>query len=1013
MKKNFKFLGLLLALSGVVLASCGQKNDSTSSDSNVPSSNPTSDTTSASTSGSPTTLEKALEADYSNMTVQCVQSYDLGSGVEEEYFEELEYNDYTIIMPDEGDEDKTYLFYHDYQNQSYLYFEGDDTKDGAWLKNGLYDIDLSLRNTYFDWSYSKQYLHARDAVYQSGAYIISDDTVIAELNQTVFAFAWFNNIEYVMIFVTDGYISQITGLCSLENDDEYVIIKFTNIGTTTFTDSLLPPAPAASNIKTYYEFFGITPVEDKYITSLEVSVEGNPTHDDDYDIILEIEKTANVSVSYLPEDANKKDIKWHCSDESIIKIDADFTPGWRILTGLKAGTAEVYATSVNGNGETVTSNKIKVKVNPLGEQNKEGCVYDFSFINVANDNVIARNNVTDNNAPYEITANKAKIREITNDDGAFSKDTSVIYLDPLSTDFSKPTGSELLFNFDDQQVSSISLYYGLIFDNHKSYLSKLSEAKIMTSNDGETWDEIDILNELVNNISANNKKLMEYSFAPASMVKIFFKANSVGNSLHIAFDNIAFMADENCHMHGVVDVVAIESIEISAAKTSLKIGSSVTFGALINPSNATDKTVTWHSSNEAVLSIDNTGKATAIKDGTAKVYALSADELVKSNEIEITVLPATHMPESYEGVYKANVFVNGDDHEFTLNVTSVDNATMTVEGISYEFTVDSIDDNYYLLLGSNDEFIRIKYSDYSKKMDVFAQFGSYSLGNNYTNEGESFTPYVVATSIVVSSGATNNTLVVGQKTMISAKVLPSDAYYTELTREVSDNSIADFENDESIYLIAKSAGEVTVTYTNADGISGSITITVLPIVNVTAITIDAPTSIEVGESQEIKAVITPNNYNTSNLEWSSSNTKIAKVSKNSTTGKVTLEGKAVGECTITCKDTVTGIEGTLTITVTAPSAKIPAAMVGTWYAIEPDYEATFTFEFDILGNLNWQEDLMGSDYSFTLESISGNIYTFSSDDGEFVFSFDGSSLTLVSMNEPSTMFYATDLECYQ
>lgn len=1010
MNKNFKFLGLLLALSGVVLAGCGQKNDSTSSDSNVPSSNPTSDTTSA--GGTSTTLEKALQADYSNMTVQCVQSYDLGSGVEEEYFEELEYNGYTIIMPSEGDEDRTYLFYHDYQNQSYLYFEGDDTKDGAWLKNGYLDIDLSLSNTYFDWSYSKQYLHASDAVYQSGAYIIADETVIAELNRTMFAFAWFNNIEYVMIFVTDGYISQITGLCSLENDDEYVVLKFTNIGTTSFTDNLLPPEPTASNIKTYYEFFGITPVEDKYITSLEVSVEGSPSHDDDYDIILDIEKTADISVSYLPVDANKKDIKWHCSDESVVKVDASFTSGWRTLTGLKAGTAEVYATSVNGNGETVTSNKIKVKVNPLAEQNKEGCVYDFSFINVANDKVIARNNVTDSSAPFEITSNKAGIREITNDDGAFNEDTSVIYLDPLSTDFSKPTGSELLFDFDDQQVSSISLYYGLIFDNHKAYLNKLSEAKIMTSNDGETWAEINILNDLVSNISAYNKKLMEYSFEPASMVKIFFKANTVGNSLHIAFDNIAFMADEDCHMHGTVDVVPVESIEISAAKTSLKIGASVTLGALINPSTATDKTVSWHSSNEAVLSIDNNGKATAIKDGTAKVYALSADESVKSNEIEITVLPATHMPSSYVGVYKAS----GDDHEFTLNVTSVDNATMTVGSDSYEFTVDSVDEKFYILLGSNDSYLRINYSEYSDRMDVFGEFGDYSLGNTFMNEGESFAPYVKATSVVVTSSV--ETLVVGQKAMISAKVMPNDTYYKDLNRAVSDPSVADFEDDESLYLVAKKPGEVTVTYTNADNVSGSVTITVLPVVNVTAITIDAPTSIEVGESQEIKAVITPTNCNTSNLEWSSSDTKIAKVSVNSTTGKVTLEGKAVGEVTITCKDKVTEVEGTLKITVTAPSAKIPEAMVGTWYA---DFgEDTFTFKIDSLGNIDCSYYYGTQELSLVFESQSGNNYVFISNDSVIedataIFSFDGTTLTL-------SVFYDNynyeedeiiDLICYQ
>ena len=61
------------------------------------------------------------------------------------------------------------------------------------------------------------------------------------------------------------------------------------------------------------------------------------------------------------------------------------------------------STAKDANENDVVSNKLKVKVNPVAEQNKEGCVYDFNFVNIANDYVIATNNI-DTKATHEIQA---------------------------------------------------------------------------------------------------------------------------------------------------------------------------------------------------------------------------------------------------------------------------------------------------------------------------------------------------------------------------------------------------------------------------------------------------------------------------------------------------------------------------------------------------------------------------------------------------------------------------------
>ncbi len=1006
MKKNFKFFGLLLTMAGIVLAGCGPKDNPSST--TGPSSNG---------GGVSNALKKALEADYSNMTVEGYMAYDLGMGIEEEYFQEVVYHDYTIIMPQSA-EDTTYLYYHDYENESYLYFEDRGNGD-AWLKKGLNDASLGLQYTYFSWTYSLQFLKAEDAVYSQGAYIISNPTVIEELNTTMFGFAWFNEIEYVMLFLTDDHITQITALCSLDNDDECVVIRMGQFGTTYFNDSSLPPAPTSANVRTYYDYTGTEPVVDKYIDSLTIQTEGNPAHDADFDIILDIEKTSAVSVTYLPTDANKKDITWHSSDETVVAIDFHSTSGWRLVKGLKAGTAEVYATAVGAEGKTITSNTLKVKVNSLAEQNKEGCVYDFTFINIANDIVIASNAIN-NDAPFEITSNKAGLRDGKYSDGSFEADHLVLYLDPLKVDFDKPAGSELVFNFDDQQVSSISLYYGLFYDSHKSYASKVSSAKILTSNDGETWDEIDILAEIQENASGTNKKLMEHSFAPASIVKIRLESSMVGNSYVIGLDNVAFMANEDCHMHGTgPEIVDVESITISAVSTEVKEGSTLLFGAVVSPSNASNKNVTWHSGNEEILTIDSNGKVTGVKAGETMVYALSADGLIKSNEVTVTVLPAPHMTSEYLGVFIAEVFTNSDYYEFVLRVLDTDHAQVEVADVTYNFVLDDYDeeDRFYVLKGENDISLRIKYSTYNKVMEVFGSFGGFTLGNTYTNNGEEFTPFVAATSISISFGKDDNTLVVGEKASVIATVAPSDAYYRELTRTNSNPDIADFESSDSNVLVAKQAGEVTITFTNKEGVSNSITITVLPVKQVTGLTINAPATLELGQSVELTVDIEPLDYNSVNLTWDSSDTSVATVSKNTVTGVVSLNAKSLGECTITCTDTVSGVTTSVTVEVVGVSDKLPSAMVGTWNADYDDY-AVFTFEIDATGNVIWTDDIFEYEADLTLESISNNEYTFrSANDDVLVFSFDEDTdtLTVISFTDAYSGYYEfiSEMVCYK
>ncbi len=999
MKRQNLLFGIAFVLIGTSLVGCGEKGGS--SVSSLPGSSTSSPSTSLSANNA---LKAALEKDYSNMTVGVTSVYDLfGDGnLMEEYFTEYYYNGYTIIPDETSEAEFRYdLYYHDYNGESYLYFPDSYGRGDGWLKEGKNQAPLGLHNTYFDFDYSLEHLDPDTAVYSAGSYVIADQEAVAELNSTMFYFAWFNNIEYVVINVSDGYLHSIFGFGSLDNDDEYVAIRFGQIGTTMYQDSLLPEAPTASSVRTWHDYSGEEIIPDKYIESINVKTEGEVASDDTHDIILDIEKLAEVSMSYLPTDANKyKDVSWHSSDEDVAIIESHMTSGHRYVKGQGAGEAEIYATARGENGTTITSNKIKVKVLPLPEQNLEGVVYNFDIVSCDNE-VVTANNKVETTASHSITGNKIVLRdgEVS---AAFEPGRQILGIDPLSTDFSKPAGAEVVFDFADQQVSSISMYYGLLYSGHKSYLDKIKSAKIMTSNDGENWEEIDILAEVKENISYENKKLMEKSFAPASMVKIRLEASMVGNQFIFAMDNLAFMASEDCKDHVDFIEIPVTDVTISASATSLKIDDKVTFGAVFGPSDANvGKALSWHSTNSDVLSVNESGVGTALSAGSSEVYAVSENG-VESNKLTINVEARPTLPTAALGVYKYTDFLD----EYTLTISDVNSATLTHNESSWTLKVDSLDDDYYTLLNDNDEeYLKIKYSSYYDQIDVFALLGDIELGNKFTNTGAEFVRYVEATSIKVTANKTE--ILIGEKTSVYASVQPSDAYYKELDRTVSDTTIGDFEDDESNYFVGKTAGEVTITYVNAEGVEGSVTITVVAPKTITSMSIIGKESIEVDESSEYTLAINPSDYNSSKFNWSVEDTSVAKVVKNGDTSVVTIKGVSAGSTTITCTDQVSGVSTTFTINVTEASSKLPDDMLGDWYLSDiVGYGETHTFTFEADGSLTWCDDLMGYEVSLSLDSIDGNTYTFiGSYDDLLVFEFDNGTLTLIEMNDAQGMYY--------
>ena len=943
------------------------------------------------------TLANALTLDYTNSTAQVGLSYKMEEELEAttEYFEEYHYNGYTIVndFADKGN----YLFYHDYNNESYLYFAPDSSNPNpveAWLNKGVKDAPLGIENTYFSLPLFLSELDATKAYFIQGLYIIDDEAEMAKLNASSFGFAWMNECSSLAIAVdnTTGYITQVMALPEDPNDDDnFVRIKLDNIGTTVFQDSLLPTPPSSTNVMEYWQYKGWDgPKVDKYPTSLTLTPDTSATVDENRKVVLDIEKEAQVTYAILPDDADKRHVSLHVQDETIASLNYDFGTQTLKVTALKEGETEVWIRGDSAAGEDtgVESNHLTIKVNPLKSQNLEGQVYGLDFTGIVETNLGVTNTLA-NSLPVTAKANKAKV--VIGNSDLFAK--KALILNPCQQG-GESGAAYAAFDFDDQEVSSVSFYYGYYYSgvNTNDGMNNVTKIAIETSADGETWTEVaDITSEVKANISTKNLKLMERSFAPASKVRVALTSNMIGKNLSFAFDHIDFMADENCHDHtDAPEVIEVTSIDgFALGSETIKVGKSTPVSYLITPANATDPSVVGVSSNEAVAKFESTEAGLVLKGlsaGTAEVY-LRATNGVESAKVTVTVSEPATLDSNLLSTFR------GDTDDSKDTILSISGTTMTVKIEEETFVLtydDKNEDGYYMFYNDAGDICGVKYSTYNSTLSFSSttKLGTHTINAHNTHDG--FTKYIVCESITLS--VDKDKYLPGDKGTVSALFTPSNTTVKELTYTSSDESILKFNMEGSKTFTCVAPGTATITATNEEGVSGTIEVTVSEKTRPSSITVtSSKTEISTGEKVSLSVAFDPADCDDKDITYTSSDETIATVNKK---GEVT--GLAAGEVDITVSLTSDPtISGTIHITVSGEAAVIDADYCGT-YSGQDDNGLPITVEVSSDGTIVVTNEDSSETGTYTFSRKDGSDYYFKDGDGTetFMIYFSNSYLQL-------------------
>ena len=92
-----------------------------------------------------------------------------------------------------------------------------------------------------------------------------------------------------------------------------------------------------------------------------------------------------------------------------------------------------------------------------------------------------------------------------------------------------------------------------------------------------------------------------------------------------------------------VPVVAVTSVTVSSKTLNLEVGQTRTLTATVTPDNATDKTVTWTSSNDKVATVVD-GTVAAVGEGTATITATAANGKKDTCKVTVKVPAHKHIP---------------------------------------------------------------------------------------------------------------------------------------------------------------------------------------------------------------------------------------------------------------------------------------------------------------------------------------------------------------------------------
>jgi uncharacterized protein YjdB len=338
--------------------------------------------------------------------------------------------------------------------------------------------------------------------------------------------------------------------------------------------------------------------------------------------------------------------------------------------------------------------------------------------------------------------------------------------------------------------------------------------------------------------------------------------------------------------------VAVTGIILSPATLQLNLGQSSTLTAIITPSNATNKNITWTSDHPGAVTVNN-GVVTAVGKGSATITATTEDGGKTATCVVTVVVPVTGVSLSKTSL---NMVAGGHTATLVPLITPADADNNNVTWASLDESVATVDASGVVT-------------------PIAAGITSITVTTVDGSHTASCTVTVGATPVSVDGISLNYStyeLKVGDSDLVLIPfITPADATNVNVNWTSDKNEVATVDNGT---VTAVGPGEATITATTVDG-GFSDTCVIKVVTPVSGITLDkghignkdlGDAEVAVGDPDvNLEATIDPASADNKQVVWTTDNPAIATFIEDAPgalTGKVRFIGAGTATITATTVD---------------------------------------------------------------------------------------------------------------
>ena len=358
-----------------------------------------------------------------------------------------------------------------------------------------------------------------------------------------------------------------------------------------------------------------------------------------------------------------------------------------------------------------------------------------------------------------------------------------------------------------------------------------------------------------------------------------------------------------------INPIGVDASKISLNKTeaSLKVKESIELIATILPENATDKSVTWTSSDEAIATVDADGKVTAVAVGKATITATATSGITATCVITVAETPAGGIT-----IDKEALGITGDNLEMRVG---------DVKAIKVDVTPETTTDKSVVFESSDPAVASVDEGGNVTALSLGSTIITITAKSNADVKATLYVTVVATPAGAISLNKTEASLKATETVDLVATILPETTTDKSVTWTSSDEAIATVDADGKVTAVA--VGKATITATATSGITATCVITVAE-TPAGGITIDKEAlgitgdnlEMRVGDVKAIKVDVTPETTTDKSVVFESSDPAVASVDEG---GNVTALSLGSTIITITAKSNA-DVKATLYVTVVATPA---------------------------------------------------------------------------------------------